>query len=201
MEDIKLWLKNGSINFFGKPFAGKDTCADSLAKLLGASVIGGGDILRNNSAHASTQAKVEDGSLAPSDEYLSIVLPYFAQSEFANKPLVLSSVGRWHGEEPGVLKATDKSGHPLKVVIFIDIDESETRQRWQAAQKLADRGQRKDDAKHVLDKRLEEFANKTMPVLDFYRQKGILIEVNGRQSRQAVLQEVINKLAKFINKK
>jgi adenylate kinase len=200
MEDLKLWLQTGSINLFGKPFAGKDTSAQALAKLFNAVVIGGGDILRNNQAHAATQAKTEDGSLAPTDEYLRIVLPYFEQPEFTGRPLVLSSVGRWHGEEDGVITATNQSHHPLKAVIYIDINEEEIRKRWATSQQLEDRGNRKDDAENVLDKRLAEFTNKTVPVLDFYRQKGLLIEVNGLQSRGAVLQEILDKLKAFATK-
>ncbi len=197
MQYLKDWLGTGSINLFGKPFAGKDTCAHSLAKLLGASVIGGGDLMRNNKEHAALQSQVEDGSLAPTKEFLNIVLPHFEQDMFQGKPLILSSVGRWHGEETGVMAAAQKSGHPLKAVIYIDVSKDEVQRRWEVSRQLEDRGERKDDAEHVLERRLQEFEDKTLPVLDFYRQKGLLIEVDGIKSREDVLHDIYTKLTAF----
>ena len=95
------------------------------------------------------------------------------------------------------MSAAEQSKHPLKAVIYIDITEGEIRSRWQASRNLGDRGQRKDDNETNLDRRIDEFNNKTIPVLDFYRNQGLLIEVNGMNSRDVVMQEVINKLTIF----
>lgn len=137
---------------------------------------------------------IDSGELAPIDEYLSIVTPYLSQSSFAGRPLVLSSLGRWHGEEQGILKAASNAGHPLRAVILLQLDEATARMRWQIAQKLSHRGVRADDAAHVLNTRLDEFRNKTLPVIDFYRQQNLLIEVDGRQSIERVQAEILHKL-------
>ena len=42
--------------------------------------------------------------------------------------------------------------------------------------------------------RLLEFHNKTLPVLQHYKELGLLVEVNGDQSREAVFNELIDKL-------
>lgn len=192
---IRKWLGAGSINLFGRPFSGKDTQCSIMAGWLDAPVIGGGDILRNRTDIPERVRKiVHAGKLAPRDDYLKIVTPYLSQEDFHGRPLVLSSLGRWHGEEQGILQAAKNAGHPLMAVVYLSLSEDAVRERWQIAQRLAHRGARADDAEHVLDVRLGEFQNKTLPVIDFYRQQGLLVEVNGNQSIEDVQSEILQKL-------
>ncbi len=192
IDKISAWLGSGSINIFGLPFAGKDTQAKRLAQAFGAPLIGGGDILRNSSEHA--RKLMSSGELFPMDEYLKIVLPYLGQKNFAGKPLILSAVGRWNGEQQNVLKAADQSGHPIKAVVMLNISDREVRTRWQTAQIEKDRGQRPDDGREAISTRLEEFRTKTQPVIEYYRQKGLLIEINGTAPRDQVTTEILEKL-------
>lgn len=194
IKAIKSWLGAGSINLFGLPFAGKDTHGQELAEAFGGVLIGGGDIIRSHKEHAHIHEHVKSGALAPTEEYLRIILPYFEREEFEGKPLILSSVGRWHGEEAGVLEASAKSDHPLLAVIYLRITEDELLKRWEAAQESKDRGERHDDAEHVLQKRISEFKEKTVPVLDFYRDQGMLIEVNGLAPREEVSAVILDEL-------
>lgn len=192
---VAKWLETGSINLFGLPFSGKDTQSRLLAQWLQAPIIGGGDILRSRrDTPAHVRTIMDGGKLAPSDDYLKIVTPYLSQPEFAGRPLVLSSIGRWQGEEQGILESADCAGHPLRAVIFLQVDEAVVHQRWQTAQRLAHRSQRADDANHLLAVRLDEFRHKTLPVLDFYRRLGLLITVNGHQSVELVQSEILQRL-------
>jgi adenylate kinase len=194
IEKIKKWLGSGSINIFGLPFAGKDTHGRELSKLLEAPLIGGGEIIRSTLAPKHMKDHIATGQLSPTDEYLALVLPYLSQNKFADKPLILSSVGRWFGEHIPVRTAAADSGHPIKAVIFLDIDSSELHKRWEASLKLMDRGSRHDDAEHVLDTRIHEFQTKTLPVIDFYRQQDLLIEIDGKPEKSLVSQTIISKL-------
>ena len=108
IEKIAEWLGSGSINIFGMPFAGKDTQGELLATALDAVRLSGGEILRNSVIPPHVQEAIDAGNLAPTDEYIDIVLPYLSKQEFAGKPLILSSVGRWKGEEGGVIAACGK---------------------------------------------------------------------------------------------
>ncbi len=199
VERIIKWLGSGSINIFGLPFAGKDTQAHRLADALDASVIAGGDILRSHSDQEKIKELMASGELFPTDFYLGIVLPFLSQPSLVNKPLILSSVGRWHGEEETILKATSDSGHPLKAVIFLSLDETEIWHRFEVSGQQKDRGFRHDDAAHVLEVRLKEFQTKTMPVIDFYRKNNLLVEVDGMQNPEDVTRQIIDRLEEFAN--
>ncbi len=199
IKKIKAWLGQGSINIFGMPYAGKDTQGHLLAGLFEAELMGGGKILRNSVIPEHVKEIMEAGSLIPTADYLDIVLPYLSQPAFKGKPLMLSSVGRWDGEQEGVLEATTASGHQLKAVILLTINEAIAKERHSIADAQGDREARADDDKTVFDNRLNEFRTKTMPVVDFYRSKGLLIEVDGSDKPPQVTQAIIHKLAEKIS--
>lgn len=50
--------------------------------------------------------------------------------------------------------------------------------------------QRSDDTEEKVGTRLDEYSSKTAPLLDYYRNKGILKEVNGEQDIQLVTAEI-----------
>lgn len=55
--------------------------------------------------------------------------------------------------------------------------------------------QREDDQPEAIKKRLETYHNQTEPLLGFYKEKGILININGEQPINDVFEEIIEKLS------
>lgn len=194
---IKEWLGSGSINIFGRPFAGKDIQANNLIELIGGNLVGGGDILRSDNMTDEIKALMKTGKLIPTEKYQEIVLPYLNQKKFQNKPLFLSSVGRWYGEEDAVIRALEKSGHQLKAVIHLEISEQESYARWKNRDIYNDRGERHDDTVEILKIRLDECNKKTIPVIEKYQQMGILIKIDGTKKRAEVTQDIIESLGKM----
>jgi adenylate kinase len=192
---IKDWLGSGSINFFGLPFAGKDSQARRLADRLKGVVLSSGDILRNSVIPPETKAIMAAGGIAPSKDFVNIVLPYLKKPEFSGHPLMLSSVGRWHGEEEGVIGALDESQHPLKAVVYLKLDAKIAIERLNLEENVLERGIREDDGKEKFLTRIEEFNQKTMPVIEYYRDSGLLIEVDASLPKDEVEQVILEQLA------
>lgn len=197
ISQITDWLGTGSINLFGRPFAGKDTQGRILAELLKAKLVGGGEILRSQKDPARIEKIMAEGGIIPSDYYLQTIEPFLARAEFKGQPLILDSVGRRHGEEKAVIKACEAAGHPIKVVLLLKLSDEEIWRRFEAAASAGDRGSRADDSREALANRLQKFIGQTQPVLEFYRQKGLLAEVNGENSRQAVTEQILDALLKM----
>jgi adenylate kinase len=193
---IRTWLGTGSINIFGRPFAGKDTHGRELAALFDGVLLGGGDILRNSVLPDHVKEPFHAGKLTPTKYYIKIVLPYLSREEFAGKPLILSSVGRWHGEEEGVLQATEDAGHPIKAALYLDISEDAVLERWNKKAHVGERGERHDDTKEAMMTRLEEYREKTLPVIDIYQKKGLLIDIDSTLEKKVVLDMIIDELYK-----
>ncbi|MBR6532376.1 nucleoside monophosphate kinase [Candidatus Saccharibacteria bacterium] len=194
LAKIKEWLGTGSINVFGLPMSGKDTQGIRLAEALNAKFLSSGMIIRAMEQETK-QSLTSTGQLVPTDLFYAWVLPYLERKDLFDYPLILSSIGRWYGEERQVLSVAAGAGHPIKAVVLLNVSESDVIKRFDAAKLLNDRGDRNDDRdKEVFNVRLQEFRNKTMPVLNFYNEQGLLINVNGDQSRDAVFAEMIEKL-------
>ena len=194
LERIKEWLGTGSINIFGLPMSGKDTQGIRLAEALGAKFLSSGLIIR--AMEAETRKNLSGkGDLIPTDIFLEWVLPYFKRNDLREYPLVLSSIGRWFGEENDVMFAADLAGHTIKAVVILNISEADVIKRFEESKILNDRGMRADDSNpEIFANRLSEFRHKTLPVLQHYKELGLIVDVNGDQSRDAVFEELVEKL-------
>ena len=87
------------------------------------------------------------------------------------------------------------AGHEIKAVILLDLTREVAITRFDAAKTLNDRGHRTDDNDpEVFKTRLEEFQEKTLPVLEHYRDLGLLIAIDGNQTREQVFADIIDQL-------
>ena len=194
ISTIKNWLGTGSINIFGLPMSGKDTQGIRLAGTLDAKFLSSGLIIRAKEKELKKDYS-EHGELIPTNVFYEWVLPYFERQDLYEYPLILSSIGRWSGEEDSVMTAAASAGHDIKAVILLNISEADVEKRFEMAKSLNDRGERKDDLDlATFHTRLEEFRTKTLPVIEHYRDLGLLININGDQDRDSVFNEIVEKL-------
>ena len=194
IETIKAWLGTGSINIFGLPMSGKYTQGIKLAETLGDKFLSSGMIIRAMEEQTKNHYS-KNGALIPTNVFYDWVLPYFERPDLFKFPLVLSSIGRWHGEEDQVMSVAAGAGHEIKAVIILNVSEADVEQRFEVAKTLNDRGDRLDDKdSETFKTRLKEFREKTAPVIQHYNTLGLLIEVNGDQSRDQVFNEIVEKL-------
>ena len=198
IDKIKNWLGSGSINIFGKPLAGKDSQCKILAELLGGNALGAGEIFRGSDMPDHVKECMKNGNLVPTQDFIDIVLPFLGQKRLAEKPLILSSLGCWHGEEEGVVGAVESAGHPFKLAIYLDLPDEELFKRLQLVEQQADRVGRQNDKPEVLENRLIEYVNKTYPVLEHYREMGMLVNANGVGTREQVTENILNAITNFI---
>ena len=195
MEDktktLRQWLGSGSINIFGRPFAGKDTQSKNLSTIFHAPIISGGDIIRSSADQIEMQRVIDKGNLAPQQDFLKLTIPYLSHEEYIGKPLILNSLGRWHGEEDPILNAAHVTRHPIKAVIHLNISEDDVWNRWEQAKKTNDRGYRNDDNDISIRNRLGEFKNKTLPVIEYYENRELLITVDGVNAPDKITQDIL----------
>ena len=194
LAQIKRWLGTGSINFFGLPMSGKDTQGLRLAKALGAKFLSSGLIIRKREAETH-QDMTKNGALIPTNIFYDWVLPYFARKDLRDFPLILSSIGRWSGEEDVVMTTASSAGHEIKAAIFLNLPEESAITRFNNTKTLNDRGDRSDDNDPVVfDTRLKEFREKTLPVLEHYHTLDLLITIDGDQTREQVFADLLDAL-------
>lgn len=197
IQIIKTWLGIGSINIFGLPMSGKDTVGVQLAEKLGAKFLSSGMIVRAME-QATGQNITGSGKLMPTNIFYEWVLPYFEREDLWKYPLVLSSIGRWSGEEDEVMSVAKRSGHTIRAAVELQLSDQDVVDRWEAAKLLGDRGLRADDANpEIFQTRITEYHEKTLPVLRHYQELGLLVPVSAKASREQVLANVIEALASY----
>ena len=197
IQQIKTWLGIGSINIFGLPMSGKDTVGVQLAEKLDAKFLSSGMIVRAMEK-ATGQNITGNGKLMPSNVFYEWVLPYFEREDLWKYPLILSSIGRWSGEEDEVMSVAKNSGHTIRAAVVLQLSDQDVVERWEAAKLLGDRGLRADDADpQVFQTRITEYHEKTLPVLQRYQELGLLVSVPANGTREQVLANVIEALANF----
>ncbi|MDR1969924.1 MAG: nucleoside monophosphate kinase [Candidatus Nomurabacteria bacterium] len=205
ITQIKTWLETGSINIFGVAFSGKDTVGKHLAEILNAEFLSSGDIVRaarenTTNEHVQAAAKISDtGVWTPTEEFKELIVPYLYDKKLDGQALILSMVGRWIGEEEPVMAALERGGHATKAVILLNVSEDEVWRRWELAKDPNARnlGRADDSDRAKVRGRLNDYHDKTLPVIAKYREMGLLIEINGEQTRDAVFAETISKLRDF----
>lgn len=202
LKAIKDWLGTGSINVFGLPMSGKDTVGVRLAESLGARFLSSGMIIRAMEKEQNNHL-TDGGELLPTDLFYDWVLPYFKRSDLADVPLVLSSVGRWSGEETEVMSAAEDAGHPIKAAILLNVSEADVLERWNTVKELGKRdlthtfeARTDDKTEETFKTRIHEFNTKTIPVLKTYQQKGLLLQVKATADRDTVFSLVVDALYK-----
>lgn len=200
LQLIKKWLGTGSINIFGLPMSGKDTVGIRLAEAINGKFLSSGLIART--LEKSTNQNITGGGkLMPSNLFYDWVLPYFEKKELWEYPLVLSSIGRWEGEENQVMSVAKASGHPIRAVIMLQLSEQDAIERWEAAKLLNDRGLREDDTNpEVFQTRINEYREKTVPVLRHYQELGLLVPVKADVPRDQVFANVVEALTSFASR-
>ena len=96
-----------------------------------------------------------------------------------------------------LIEAAAAANHPLKAVLFLSVSEAVAHERFVASREDETRGERADDAEHILATRFTEFRDKTLPVIESYREKGMLIEVDGNPPKDEVHQTILRGLLRL----
>jgi adenylate kinase len=157
----------------GPPASGKGTQSELLAQRLGAAHLSSGQALRETKDEAIL-ARLARGELAKTEDFLVVVGEALARVP-SETPIVLDAVGRMLPEAEWLLGTLEALGRRLERVIYLDVREDEARRR------AIQRG-RPDDDPAAVPLRWQRFREETMPVLDYYRRRDLVTEIDGSGS-------------------
>jgi adenylate kinase len=164
----------------GPPGAGKGTQAKFVAGRFGIPAISTGDIFRANVSRGTElglQAKryMDAGEYVP-DEVTNLMVRNRIDDEDARAGFLLDGYPRTLAqvdELDGMIRFT---GHKLDAAVVLTVNEEELIQRLLQRAKTEGRA---DDTEDVIRRRQEVYAEQTAPLIDVYRERGVLIEVDG----------------------
>jgi adenylate kinase len=175
------------------PGAGKGTQAHLLSDHYGIEHLASGDLLRQEMAAdskigAAARAYVERGDLVPDELVMRLVLDR-AVSAAGRGGYVLDGFPRnVEQAEAAYDMARDHPDLSLDAVVYLDVGRDELRRRMLAR---AGEGSRTDDRASVIDHRLDVYDKQTEPLLDYYRDRGILVSVDGSRPVEEVGEQLL----------
>jgi len=179
----------------GPPGAGKGTQAKYVAEHFKIPAISTGDIFRANVSEGTelgVEAKrfMDAGDYVP-DEITNKMVRNRIDEPDAEPGFLLDGYPRTLAqveELDGMIKFT---GHQLDAAVVLTVDPDEIVQRLVQRAELEGRA---DDTEDVVRRRQEVYAEQTEPLIDVYRQRGILVEVDGMGEVAEVTQRIFDAL-------
>lgn len=184
-----------NIALFGPPGAGKGTQSEFLTKKYNLYYISTGDLLRKEIANNTklgleAQSIIASGGLV-SDEIIVQVIEKTITDNPESNGFLFDGFPRTYIQAYILEGLMLKLNTSLTCLISLVVAEEESVGR------LLKRGKssgRSDDNETVIRNRLKEYNEKTLPVLQFYKDKGIYFEVDG----SAGIEEVTTAITKLV---
>ncbi len=190
-----------NIALFGAPGAGKGTQSTYLIKKYGLSYISTGEILRNelkSESKLGLEAKliIESGGLV-SDEIIVQIIEKFILKHKDNKGFLFDGFPRTYIQAYILEGLLIKLHSSLFALLNIDIDDKEATKRLLLRGKESGRA---DDDIKIIKQRLLAYHEKTVPVLDFYKEKGNLVNIDGIGSIDKIQKRISKSLEASLSK-
>ena len=184
-----------NIILFGPPGAGKGTQSKYLVKKLSAFQISTGDILRdeikkNSIIGLKAQTFMNEGKLVPDKILLDIIAERIIQKDCENG-FLLDGFPRTLKQAIGLDKILESINQLLDFAISLTANEEELITR------LINRGAelgRSDDTPEVIRNRQKIYWENTAPLLDFYKDKYILKEVDGLGDIEIITNRILKSI-------
>ena len=215
-------MKN--IIFLAPPAAGKGTLSEMLVKKYGYGHISTGYLLRQEvnagtSLGKEAEGLMKEGKYVPDDLIIKLISNRITKSDCDNG-YILDGFPRTKVQAEKYDELLKELGKDLGVVIYIDIDKDMAIRRACSRITCPECGriynkysnemkpkkdgicddcnveltQRADDTEETFVKRFDEYMQKTMPLYDYYDNKGVLKKIKAYESKQDTFNEALKVL-------
>ena len=187
-----------NIVMFGAPGSGKGTQAKQMAEKFNLEHVSTGDLFRYEISHKTplglkAQEIINRGDLCPDDITLGMLRNHI-EKHADSKGFIFDGVPRTIKQaemldDPTFFKSLD-----ITKVIYLKVEMEEVQRR---ILKRAEIEQRADDTPATVKARVENFFAQTMPLVDYYRSQGKLVEINGMQDIEHVFSDICEVVEKL----
>ena len=183
----------------GPPGAGKGTQAKFVAEHCGVPAISTGDIFRANVSQGTplgVEAKkyMDAGEYVP-DEVTNLMVRNRIDEPDAAPGFLLDGYPRTLAQVEELDGMIQHTGHQLDAVIVLTVDSEEVVQRLLQRAQIEGRA---DDTEEVIRRRQELYVEETAPLIEVYKQRGIVHEVDGLGEVEDVTKRIFEALSSVI---
>ena len=180
----------------GGPGAGKGTQGARLAERLEVEHVAAGDALRAEVERGTeignrVAGYVDAGELVPDEVVVDLMTPIVAAAAKEGGYL-LDGFPRNLEQAHVADDAWEQHGIGPEAAVYLEVAEAELKRRLLARAQTEGRS---DDTPEVIENRLALFAETTFPLVEHYRERGLLVPIAAGQAPDAVTDEVLRRLA------
>lgn len=216
-----------NILIMGGPGAGKGTVSAKIVEKFNVLHISTGDVFRGEISKQtelglSAKSYMDKGLLVP-DEVTNPMVKSYLEKQDTSKGYLLDGYPRTLAQAKAFDTLVKGSDLEVDLVISMDIALERLAERITGRRICRDCNeiyhiankppktegkcdacggelyQRKDDTIESLAVRVEEYSKNAAPILDYYKEKGILVEINADQNPDKVWEDVLNALEEIHN--
>jgi adenylate kinase len=217
-------MRSQALIFLGAPGAGKGTQAREVSKHFSIPQISTGDMLREAVRNRTplglaAKAKMDAGELVPDEVVCGLVAQRIGQPD-CERGFILDGFPRTLAQAEFVDRMLQAKGRGNPLVLDIKVDRDLLLKRLTGRRTCSlcgelynlylnpprvdsvcdkDGGkllQRADDNEETVRQRLLAYEKQTSPLIDYYRSRGVLQEVDGNRRPELIAKELIDFLGK-----
>ena len=211
-----------NIILFGPPGAGKGTQATKVVKKFNLHKVSTGDLLReeikNNTDLGNKIKSIMDTGLLISDNIINnLITKVISNKKFYNR-LIFDGYPRNLKQGKNLDSQIKKYKQKISCVLSLNVDKESIIKRISGRQTCVNCGlifneyyypassknhscdpkflnKRSDDNKKTIINRFETYLNKTLPILDFYKEQNLLHQINGMAKIDQIFDEICGIIA------
>jgi adenylate kinase len=213
------------IVIFGPPGAGKGTQAKYISEEFNVPHISTGDILRENVREGTQLGKkakeyMDKGALVPDDLLIDLIKERLQKPD-TRRGFLLDGYPRTLAQARALDRILDDINKNLDAVVNVDVGANElvrrlggrlTCRKCGASYNIKTKTpkvpgicdvcggelyHRADDTEAAIKNRIEVYKKQTQPLIDYYKKKGLLIDIDGEREIDEVRSDIMKALEKF----
>ncbi len=184
------------IVFYGPEGSGKGTQAKLLSDALHLPILTSGDLVRDAAENdkgiigeVCRQALVEGKYVADSEMF--VLWKWRLKEEDAKGGWIMDGFPRNVEQAKFLDDKIDKYGYKVEKVVYLNLSEEESIRRLSKRARTLPGSTELHDSPERIKSRLAIYKEGEKDVLEFYRQKGVLVEINADQSIEDVHKEIL----------
>ena len=208
------------IVMLGAPGAGKDTQAKMIADKYQIPHISTGDIFRANISNGTELGKkaktyMDQGLLVPDELVVDLVVDRVQQDD-CKKGYILDGFPRTIPQAEALTEALKKLGEKVDFAINVEVPDENIVKRMSGRRACVSCGStyhivynptkvegvcdkcgnelilREDDKPETVKKRLDVYHEQTQPLIEYYTNEGVLVEVDGTKDMKDVFSAIVD---------
>ena len=211
-----------NIILFGPPGAGKGTQATKVVKKFNLHKVSTGDLLReeiknNTDLGNKIKSMMDMGSLISDNIINDLIAKVISNKKFYNR-LIFDGYPRNLKQGKNLDSQIKKYKQKISCVLSLNVDKESIIKRISGRQTCVNCGlifneyyypassknhscdpkflnKRSDDNKKTIINRFETYLNKTLPILDFYKEQNLLHQINGMAKIDQIFDEICGIIA------